>query len=135
MSIENMPRTVHIPTPPKPNRKRAERWEPAQLAKLLELYAAGVRDYAVLADAVGTTEKRVRNKIENLIRTGDLPHRRRSNAAPLVLTASTSKTNLNALSPTLDVSAALSELENLLTCVVEIAHALRVLAEKGGDAP
>nr|WP_300185917.1 hypothetical protein [uncultured Agathobaculum sp.] len=133
MSIENMPRTVHIPTPPKPSAKRAaDRWEPAQLAKLLELYAAGVRDYAALADAVGTTEKRVQNKIENLIRTGDLPHRRRSNAAPLVFTASTSKTNLNAPSPTLDVSAAIAELENLLTCVVEIAHALRVLAEKGG---
>ena len=135
MSIENMPRTVHIPTPPEPSRKRAERWEPAQLAKLLELYAAGVRDYAVLADAVGTTEKRVRNKIENLIRNGDLPHRRRSNAAPLVFTESTSKTHRNAQSPALDISAALAELEHLLTCGAEIAHALRVLAEKGGGAP
>ena len=132
MSIENMPRTVHIPTPPKPSRKRAERWKPAQLAKLLEIYAAGVRDYAVLADAVGTTEKRVRNKIENLIRTGDLPHRRRSNAAPLVLTASTSKTNLNDQSPALDVSAALAELEQLLARAAALTHALRVLAEKGG---
>lgn len=132
MSIENMPRIVHIPTPPKPNRKRAERWEPAQLAKLLELYAAGVRDYAVLADAVGTTEKRVRNKIENLIRTGDLLHRRRSNAAPLALTASTSKTPRNAQSPELDASAALAELDQFLTRAAALVHALRVLAEKGG---
>ena len=135
VSIENMPRTVHIPTPPKPSAKRpSNRWVPSQLAKLLGLYAAGVRDYAVLADAVGTTEKRVQHKIENLIRKGDLPHRRRSNAAPLVFTASMSKTNLNAQSPALDVSAALAELENLLTCVVAIAHALRMLAEKGGGA-
>lgn len=52
----------------------------------------------------------------------------------MVFTASMSKTNLNAQSPALDVSAALAELENLLTCVVEIAHALRMLAEKGGGA-
>lgn len=135
MSIENMPRTVHISTPQEPSGKRNERWKPAQLAKLLEIYAAGVRDYAVLADRVGTTENRVRNKIENLIRTGDLPHRRRSNAAPLVLTASTSKTNLNDQSPALDVSAALAELEQLLARAAALTHALRVLAEKGGGAP
>lgn len=50
----------------------------------------------------------------------------------MVLTASTSKPNLNAQSPALDVSAALAELEYLISCVAEIAHALRVLAEKGG---
>lgn len=46
--------------------------------------------------------------------------------------ASMPKTSRNAQSPALDISAALAELEHLLTCGAEIAHALRVLAEKGG---
>ena len=151
---QDIERALGLPETPKRenprNRNKYFKWTPELEERLIALYAQEASPSKAAA-LLGVPERKVRNKVLKLRQSGRLPPAERPPArcadaaedAPVLQECSAPREECDQTQEAtgdekpdkpLPALAVLAELDELLARAAEIAHALRVLSERGGGA-